>query len=129
VDNSAIPLAPTQAKHHATTCLGSPTCTPPTAIANPVLDHATGKTLEHRQLRKHPAYKQVWDQSYGNELGRLCQGIGSIQSTSTSPSKKRVEGTNTMRPIMFHKIPHDRLKDVAHVCVVCDVKLGKEDPN
>ena len=97
--------------------------------ANPVLDHATGKTLEHRQLRKHPAYKQVWDRSYGNELGRLCQGIGSIQSTSTSPFKKRVEGTNTMRPIMFHKIPHDRLKDVAHVRVVCDVKLGKEDPN
>ena len=30
---------------------------------------------------------------------------------------------------MFHKIPHDRLKDVAHVRVVCDVKLGKEDPN
>ena len=30
---------------------------------------------------------------------------------------------------MCHKIPQDRQKDIAHVRVVCDVKLGKEDPN
>jgi hypothetical protein len=34
-----------------------------------------------------------------------------------------------MRPIMFHKIPQDRQKDIAHLRVVCDVKLTKKDPN
>ena len=58
-----------------------------------------------------------------------AKALDSSNQSPTSPFQKRVEGTNTMRPIMFHKIPHDQLKDVAHVRVVCDVKLGKEDPN
>ncbi len=37
-----------------------------------VLDCKSGKLLEHRQLRKDPRYKLVWDRSYANELGRLC---------------------------------------------------------
>jgi hypothetical protein len=41
----------------------------------PVLDHSTGKTLEHCQLCKHLVYKQTWDRSYTNKLGQLCQGI------------------------------------------------------
>ena len=32
-------------------------------IALPVLDQATGKTLEHGQLHQHPKYKDVWDRS------------------------------------------------------------------
>ncbi len=40
-----------------------------------VLDRESGKLLEHRQLQKDPRYKLVWDRSYANELGRLCQGI------------------------------------------------------
>jgi hypothetical protein len=39
-----------------------------------VLDPSTGEFLEHRQ---DPRYKATWDRSYANELGRLCQGIGS----------------------------------------------------
>jgi len=46
-------------------------------LALPVLDHATGKMLEHRQLRKHPDYKVTWDRPYADELGRLCPVIGS----------------------------------------------------
>ncbi len=42
-----------------------------------VLDPATGEFLEHRQLCRDSCYKAVWDTSYANELGRLCQGIGS----------------------------------------------------
>jgi hypothetical protein len=45
-------------------------------------------------------------------------------SPPTMPLRKRVEGTDTMRPIMFHKIPQDRLHDVAHSRVVCEVRLN-----
>jgi hypothetical protein len=41
-----------------------------------VLDRESGKLLEHRQLRKDPRYKSGWDHLYTNELGPLCQGIG-----------------------------------------------------
>jgi hypothetical protein len=47
-----------------------------------VLDRNTGKLLKHRQLRKDPCYKTVWDRSYANKLGRLCQGLG-IGETKT----------------------------------------------
>ncbi len=41
-----------------------------------VLNSESGKLLEHCQLRKDPCYKTVWDRLYANELGHLCQGIG-----------------------------------------------------
>jgi hypothetical protein len=47
-----------------------------------VLDPATGKFLEHLQLCRDPRYIATWDTSYANELGRLCQGIG----TGSTPS-------------------------------------------
>jgi hypothetical protein len=89
--------------------------TPP-QLALGVLDQVTGKVLEHRQLRKHPDYKETWDKSYANKLGRLCQGIGTKPNTPTPattqtatvpPQLQHVAGTNTMQPIMFHKILPD----------------------
>ena len=74
-------------------------------MALPVLDHATGKTLEHSQLQRHPDYKDVWDRSYAKKLGQLCQGIG---TKSTTPSGKRTKGTNTLCPILLNDIPADR---------------------
>jgi hypothetical protein len=65
----------------------------------------TGQQLEHCQLRRHPAYKGVWDTSYANKLGRLCQGIG---RNKAKPAKQWVEGTNTFCPIKFHDIPPDQ---------------------
>ena len=97
-----------------------------TPLATPVLDHDTGKTLEHRQLRRHPKYKDVWDKSYGNELGRLCQGIG---RDPANPTKQRVAGTDTFRPIKYANIPHERRVDVTYPRVVCEVRPQKEDPN
>ena len=44
--------------------------------ALPVLDVESAKILEHTQLRQHPHLKNMWDSSYANELGRLCQGVG-----------------------------------------------------
>ena len=95
-------------------------------FAGPVLDAETGTELEHRQLHKHPNYKQVWDESYANELGRLCQGIG---KSPTEPTKKRVEGTDTFRPIKHNDIPLDRRMDVTYTRVVCEVRPQKAEPN
>ena len=84
-------------------------------LALPVLDHDTGKTLEHRQLRRHPKYKETWDTSYANELGRLCQGIGSkptLAPTTPATRQQRVAGTDTFRPIKYCDIPRERRHDV-----------------
>jgi hypothetical protein len=71
-----------------------------------VLDQETGKLLEHRQLCKDPHYKKVWDRSYSNELGRLCQGIG----TGDKAGGKRVAGTNTFHIIVYVDIPYHKRK-------------------
>ena len=55
------------------------------------MDEETGKALEFRQLRSHPKYKKIWDTSYANELGRLCQGVGAKKEDST---QQRVKGTD-----------------------------------
>ena len=96
------------------------------AIACSVMDLESGKLLEHRQLRRDPKHKVVWDKSYANEIGRLCQGVG---KHPTKPATPRVTGTDTMRPIKFCDIPRDRVSDVAHTRVVCDIRPSKPDPN
>ena len=96
------------------------------AIAAPVLDHDTGDTLEHRQLRRHPKYKDVWNTSYANELGRLCQGVGQHPLDAT---KKRINGTDTFHVIAHSDIPTDRLSQVTYTNVVCEYRPQKDDPN
>ncbi len=72
-----------------------------------VFNPATGKFLEHRQLRRDPRYKTTWETSYANKLGRLCQGIG----TGVKPGTKHVDGTNTFFRIEYNDIPaHSRRK-------------------
>jgi hypothetical protein len=71
-----------------------------------VLDRNTGKLLEHRQLRKDPRYKTVWDRSYANELRCLCQGVG----TGDKAGGKQVAGTNTFHIIAYADIPHQKRK-------------------
>jgi hypothetical protein len=82
--------------------------------------------LEHRQLRRHPEYKETWDTSYSNELGRLCQGIG---TDTADPTQKRVEGTNTFTPIHYNNIPAERRNDITYTRVVCEIRPQKADPN
>jgi len=81
-----------------------------------VLDPSTGKFFEHRDLRCDPRYKTMWDTSYANELGRLCQGIGS----GTPPTSKRVAGTNTFFLVDYHDIPAHKQKEICHTMVVCE---------
>jgi hypothetical protein len=84
-----------------------------------------GKLLEHRQLRKDPRYKKVWDRSYSNELGRLCQGIG----TGDKTGGKRVASTNTFHIIAYADIPYHKQKEIIYTKVVCEVWEGKDDEN
>ena len=93
--------------------------------ALPVLDKATGQTLEYRQLCQHPDFHKIWNESYSNELGRLCQGIG----TSPNGTSKRVKGTNTFFLIRFEDIPADCRKEITYTKVVCKVRPEKNDPN
>ena len=90
-----------------------------------VLDATTGQTVEHLQLQHHPDYKEVWDCSYSNKLGRLCQGFGS-NSTNTG---QRVKGTNTFKFIRYENIPHNRRKEITFSKVVCLFHPEKPDPN
>ena len=84
--------------------------------ANAVLDSKTGKLLEYRHLMMRPQYKRVWGKSFGNEIGRLTQGI-----------PDHVEGTNTMFFVHKSEVPQDRFQDCTYGRVVCSVREHKEE--
>ncbi len=94
-------------------------------MALSVLDSTTGDFLEHHQFQHNPWYKATWDSLYANELGYLCQGIGSGES----PSAKRVASTNTFFCINYHDIPAHKRKTICYIMVVCEVHPEKDDPN
>ena len=68
------------------------------SMAMPVLDKTSGKSLQYRQLRNQPKFAYIWNNSYANELVRLCQVIG---QGSKGPKHQHVEGTHTFRLIKF----------------------------
>ena len=74
--------------------------------------------LEYRHLMKHTEYKEIWGHGYGNEVGRLAQGM-----------KGRVDETNTMHFIHKHEVPQDRFKDVTYREINCHYREGKAEPN
>lgn len=67
----------------------------------------------------------MWDTSYADELGRLCQGVG---HSSTHPSQPRVAGTDAFCPTYLHDIPTDDTA-TSPTHVVGKIRLQKEDPN
>ena len=77
-------------------------------------------------MRKHPKFAHIWNTSYANELGSLCQGI---DKGSKEPRNQRMEGTNTFLLIKFADIPQDRRHEICHSMVVYEVKPHKEDLN
>jgi hypothetical protein len=89
-----------------------------------VLDHDTGLSLDYKQLRTHPKLGHIWSKSYANELGRLCQGIG----TDDSGTKQRIQGTDTFYVIDYDDIPSDRRSEITYSKVVCKVRPEKSDP-
>jgi hypothetical protein len=83
-----------------------------------VMDKATGKLLNYRQLLRHPEYSADWQLSSANEFGRLANGVGG-----------RVKGTNTIKFIKKSAIPHDRRRDVTYGQFVCTIRPEKSEPN
>ena len=93
-----------------------------THYAHAVLDKATGKKLEYRQLIKHPDYKDAWNLSGANEFGRLLQGIG-----HNPDGTQRIQGTNTCFFIHKHNIPRD--KKATYARIVCEERPEKTEVN
>jgi len=86
--------------------------------ANAVLDDETGELLEYRHLIKRPKYKEQWGFSFGNEIGRLAQGMPG-----------RNTGTNTIFFIHKSEIPPDRWRDVTNGRIVCNERPQKAEVN
>ena len=47
----------------------------PREVLNTVIDEETDEMMEGRNLIGNPKYGESWGKSYGNELGRLAQGM------------------------------------------------------
>ena len=75
-----------------------------------IVDRETGAQLEYGHLMKNPKYQDTWKTSYGNEIGRLAQGMPDW-----------VNETNTMFFITKNEIPYRR--------IICDYWEGKAEPN
>ena len=70
-------------------------------VVNSVFDHDTGKQLNYGKLRNHPKFQETWNKYFSNEMGRLCQVVG----TGGNGLGKIVEGTNTLYVIKCEYIP------------------------
>ena len=84
-------------------------------MANSVIGD-DGKILEYKHLIADPNTRAVWQRAFGNELGRLAQGMPG-----------RVEGTNTIFFIHKSDIPADRRSDVTYVGYVVNYRPEKEE--
>ena len=83
-----------------------------------VMDQATGKLLNYRQLRRDPKYSAEWNRSAANEFGRLANGVGG-----------RVKGTKTIKFIRKRDVPQARLKDVTYGSFLCTICPEKKEKN
>jgi hypothetical protein len=52
-------------------------------MMNAVIHPATGKEMHYKDIMKHPLLGPRYKTGFGNELGRLCQGIRDIKGTNT----------------------------------------------
>ena len=59
-----------------------------------VMDQATGKLLNYRQLRRDPKYKAEWNISASNEFRQLTNGVGG-----------RTKGSKTIKFIRKGDVP------------------------
>jgi hypothetical protein len=81
--------------------------------ANEVIHPVTGKEMEYSALMKDPRLQPLWTPGFGNECGRLFQGIQDIP------------GTDTCFFIEFKNIPSDR--KITYGKIVCDFKPHKKE--
>jgi hypothetical protein len=81
--------------------------------ANTVIHPVTGKEMEYSALMKDPRLQPLWTQGFGNECGRLFQGI------------RDIPGTDTCFFIELKNIPNDR--KITYGKIVCDYKPHKKE--
>ena len=87
-------------------------------MANTVIGDK-GELLEYRHLIANPDTRATWHHSYGNELGRLAQGLPG-----------RAKGTDTIFFIPRHMVPRERTRDVTYGLITCLIRPEKVDePN
>jgi len=82
-------------------------------MANSVLGEK-GKLLKYRHLIGNLKTKALWAHSYGNEIGRLAQGM---------PGRNK--GTNIIFIIRRDQVPRDRIKDRTYGLITCLVRPEK----
>jgi hypothetical protein len=81
--------------------------------ANAVIHPVTGKEMEYSALMKDPRLQPLWTRGFGNECGRLFQGI------------RDIPGTDTCFFIDLKNIPKDR--KITYGKIVCDYKPHKKE--
>ncbi len=87
-------------------------------MANSVIGE-NGDLLEYRHLIANETTRATWTHSYGNQIGRLAQGM---------PGQNTV--TNTVFFIKRNQVPHDRAKDVTYGLITTLIRLEKiDEPN
>jgi hypothetical protein len=87
-------------------------------MANSVIGD-NGELLEYRHLVSNPKTRSTWTHSYGNEVGRLAQGMPGLNT-----------GTNTIFFIQKDQVPRDRAKDVTYGLITTLIRSEKiEEPN
>jgi hypothetical protein len=81
--------------------------------AKAVIHPVTGKEMEYAALMKDPRLQPLWKRGFGNECGRLFQGIWDIP------------GTDTCLFIKLTNIPNYR--KITYGKIVCDYKPHKKE--
>jgi hypothetical protein len=81
--------------------------------ANVVIHPVTGKEMEYLALMKDPRLQPLWTRGFGNECGRLFQGI------------RDIPGTDTCFFIELKNTPEDR--NITYGRMVCDYKPHKQE--
>jgi hypothetical protein len=81
--------------------------------ANAVIHPVTGKAMEYAALMKDPHLQPLWTRGFGNQCGRIFQGIQDIP------------GTDTCFFIQLTNIPKD-IK-ITYCKIVCDYKPHKKE--
>jgi hypothetical protein len=81
--------------------------------ANAVIHPVTGKEMEYSAFMKDPRLQPLCTRGFGNECGRLFQGI------------RDIPGTDTCFFIDLKNIPKDR--NITYGKIVCDYKPHKQE--
>ena len=90
----------------------------PKELLAAVLNEETIKPMEYRHLIRNPKYRNLWQSSYINDIGRLTQGMPG-----------RVKGTDTILFIKKKDVPAHHWQDITYGRIVVSFRPTKDDPN